>query len=91
MTLAVVQQKGQVTIPIQIRKRLGLRKGVLVSFVETEKGIVISPQETIAMDALDKIGKALKQKGITLEKLMENGGTIREKLIKRDYNLTNHK
>ena len=87
MTLAVVQQKGQVTIPIQIRKKLGFKKGVLVSFVETERGVVISPQETIAMDALDKIGKALKQKGIALEKLMENSRTIRKKLIKRDYNL----
>ena len=88
MTLSVIQEKGQVTIPVQIRKKLGLKKGGLVAFVETEKGIVISPQETIAMEALDKIGKALKDKGVTFEELMKNGREIRGRLIKRDYNLT---
>ena len=88
MTLSVIQEKGQVTIPVQIRKKLGLKKGGLVAFVETEKGIVISPQETIAMEALNKIGKALKDKGVTFEELMKNGREIRGRLIKRDYNLT---
>lgn len=87
MTLSVVQEKGQVTIPAQIRKKLGLKKGALVAFVETEKGVVISPQEMIAMEAMGRIGKALKDKGLTLEELMKNGREIRGRLIKRDYNL----
>ena len=88
MTLSVVQEKGQVTIPAQIRKKLGLKKGVLVAFVETERGVLISPQEIIAMQALDKIGKALKDKGITLEELIKRGRETRGKLLKRDYRLS---
>jgi AbrB family looped-hinge helix DNA binding protein len=58
--------KGQVTIPAEIRKKLGLKKGDLVAFVETEEGVLISPQEVIATQALDQIGQALKEKGVTL-------------------------
>ena len=87
MTLCIMQEKGQITIPAQIRKKLGLKKGALVSFIETAKGVIISPQEIIAMEAMDKIGKVLKKRGITLEELMKNGRAIRKKLIKRDYSL----
>ena len=87
MTLSIVQSKGQITIPAQIRKNFGLKKGALVAFIETTKGIIISPQETIAMETMDKIGNALKKKGITLNELMKNGRDVRGKLIKRDYNL----
>ena len=54
--LSVVQEKGQVTIPAEIRKKWGLKKGDLVAFVETEQGVMISPQEVIATQALDQIG-----------------------------------
>ena len=43
--LARVQEKGQVTIPSQIRKKLKLKKGDLVVFEETETGIMISPRK----------------------------------------------
>jgi antitoxin PrlF len=85
--LSVVQEKGQVTIPVEIRRRLGLKKGDLVAFVETEQGVLISPQEIIAMDALDQIGEVLKEKGLTLEELMESGREIRGKLLEKEYKL----
>ena len=40
--LSVVQEKGQVTIPVEIRRKLGLEKGDLVAFVETEQEEVFS-------------------------------------------------
>ena len=46
--LSKVQRKGQVTIPAGIRKKLGLKKGDLVAFVETEQGVLISPQDNVA-------------------------------------------
>jgi AbrB family looped-hinge helix DNA binding protein len=52
LRLSVIQEKGQVTIPTDIRKRLGLKKGDRVSFIETEQGVLISPQEVVAIDAL---------------------------------------
>ncbi|MBI3734737.1 MAG: AbrB/MazE/SpoVT family DNA-binding domain-containing protein [Chloroflexi bacterium] len=83
--LSVVQEKGQVTIPTEIRKKLGLKKGDRVSFVETDRGVLISPQEVVALDALEKIGQLLKENGLTLEELMASGRETRGQLIKEKY------
>ncbi len=82
-----VQEKGQVTIPREIREKLDLKKGDLVTFVETDEGIVIKPAEVVVSDALDEIGRALKEKGISLEKLMKRGREIRGELIEEEYNI----
>lgn len=83
-----VQEKGQVTIPAEIRRRLGLTKGDLVTFQETKEGIVIKPAEVIVSEALEEIGRALKERGIELEELIERGREIRGKIIAREYGLT---
>jgi AbrB family looped-hinge helix DNA binding protein len=37
--LVRVQEKGQVTIPTEIRKKLGLKRGDLVAVMETPDGV----------------------------------------------------
>jgi hypothetical protein len=44
-------------------------------------------KDIIAMDALDRIGEALKEKGLTLEELMESGREIRDKLLEKEHGL----
>jgi AbrB family looped-hinge helix DNA binding protein len=87
LKLSVVQEKGQVTIPSEIRKKLGLKKGDLVAFVETEQGVLISPQEVIAAESLDQIGQILREEGLALEDLIESGREIRGKLVEEEYGL----
>ena len=72
-----VQEKGQVTIPLEIRQKLNLKKGDLVTFIVTDEGVLIRPVEVVVASALDEIGRALKEKGITLEELLESLGTAR--------------
>ena len=38
-----ITQKGQVTIPISIRKKLGLKTGQKVAFTDRGKDVVIEP------------------------------------------------
>lgn len=83
-----IQEKGQVTIPRDIRKKLALKKGDLVTFVETDKGVIIKPAEVIVTDSLDLIGEALKEKGLSLDQLLERGREIRGELIEEEYGLT---
>ena len=71
--LVRVQEKGQVTLPADVRRRLGLKKGDLVAIVETDAGVLIAPQEVVATRLLDRIGKALREKGLSLEDLIESG------------------
>lgn len=87
--MSVVQEKGQVTIPAELRRKLGLKKGDLVAFIETDDGLLISPREVVAATALEQIGAALREKGITLEELMESGREIRGDLIEELYGLVN--
>jgi AbrB family looped-hinge helix DNA binding protein len=65
-TYTRIQEKGQVTIPTKIRRKLNLRKGDMVMLVETEAGVLIKPAELIVSEAFDRIGEALKADGITL-------------------------
>ena len=47
-------------------EKLNLKKGDLVTFVETENGVLIKPAELVAVEALAEIGRALKAKGYSL-------------------------
>ncbi len=43
MSTATVTTKGQITIPADVRRRLGLESGDRVEFVEMEGGFAIKP------------------------------------------------
>jgi AbrB family looped-hinge helix DNA binding protein len=83
--LAMVQKKGQVTIPIELRRKLGIEEGGVVAFVETEDGVLISPRQVLTMQALDRIGEVLKERGLSLEELIESGREIRAHIVEEEY------
>jgi bifunctional DNA-binding transcriptional regulator/antitoxin component of YhaV-PrlF toxin-antitoxin module len=87
LRLGRAQQRGQVTTHIELRRQLGIEEGGVVAFVETENGILISPQEVLAMDALDRVGKVLEDQGVSLEELIESGRDIRGEMVEEDYGL----
>ena len=85
--LVRIQEKGQVTLPADIRRRLGLKKGDVVAVEETADGVLITPQELIASRALSEIGKALKEQGLSLEEMIERGRVIRGQLLYEMYGI----
>jgi AbrB family looped-hinge helix DNA binding protein len=85
--LVRVQEKGQVTIPSEIRRKLKLKKGDLVMFVETDAGVVIKPAEILVSSALDEIGRVLEAKGIKLDELLDHGRERRGELIESENGL----
>jgi AbrB family looped-hinge helix DNA binding protein len=82
-----VQDKGQVTLPAELRRRLGLKKGDLIAFVETEAGYLLSPKVAVAMKALDQMGDALREKGVSLDEWIESGRQVRGRLLKKHYGI----
>jgi AbrB family looped-hinge helix DNA binding protein len=82
-----VQEKGRVTIPLEIRQKLNLKKGDMVTFVETADGVMIIPVEIVTSQTLTQIGQGLKQRGVELSELMDRGRELREGLIKDEYYL----
>ncbi len=85
--LVRVQEKGQVTVPATIRERLGIKKGDLVAIEETAGGILITTQQVVATQALDRIGAALREQGVDLDDLIESGRAERDHLLSELYDL----
>ena len=66
MPIATVTSKGQITIPAQVRKRLGLRPGSKISFEECNGAYLIAPADA---DPLEKLWGCLRHDGppVTVE------------------------
>jgi AbrB family looped-hinge helix DNA binding protein len=88
---ARVRDRGEITLPPVIRRRLNLKKGDRVSFVETDNGVLIKSAHEIVDEGLAEIGASLTAKGITLEEMIERGRVIRESIIAEEYGLTEPK
>jgi AbrB family looped-hinge helix DNA binding protein len=86
--LVRMQEKGQVTIPTEIRKKLGLKRGDLVAVVETPEGVFITPQQVLATKAFDSIGNILKGQGVSLKELIDSGQQLRTDLLQETYGIT---
>lgn len=85
--LVRIQEKDQVTPSSKVRQKLGLKKGHLVAIVETPEGALIAPQEVLAARALDRIGEALREQGLSLDEMIESGRRERAQIIKEKYGI----
>lgn len=83
--LTRIQEKGQVTLPADLRRKLGLKKGDLVAVTETPAGVLITPQEVVATQALAEIGDILKEQGLSLEDMLERSRVVREQVFEEQY------
>ena len=89
--LVRVQEKGQITLPAGMRRKLGVKKGDLVAVIETEEGVLITAQEVLGARALAEMGRILKENGLDLDKLIASGREVRGSLIEEKYGLSEDK
>jgi AbrB family looped-hinge helix DNA binding protein len=52
MEMAKVTSKGQITIPVDVRRRLGLNEGSRILFIEHEDGFFVVNENRIEMSAM---------------------------------------
>ena len=74
-----MREKGQVTIPVNIRESLHLSKHSLLSIAKVGNGILLMPGSSVFEDTSAQFSKAAKEKGITLEHLLKDLKNIRHK------------
>lgn len=80
------QDRGVITIPQSVRERLGIKKGSTIAFVENDEGRVeIRVVEDAFIAAIDEIGDALKERGMTMAQWLAAGSKNRKKLFKQLY------
>ena len=74
-----MREKGQVTIPADLRESLHLSKDSLLSMARVGDGILLTPKPSVFESASGKFSKAAKEKGITLSNLLKDLKKIRHK------------
>ena len=80
-----VQKKGQVTIPVEIREKLGIEEGDLVAFEDTDYGVVLKPQEVFSRQDLERFEVALREQGFSFEDYCNFPQRTTEKSPKEEY------
>lgn len=68
MESGIVTIKGQVVIPSKIRKRLGIKKGTKVCFIERDEDVVLRP---LTKDYFEKMAGLLRTGGQLAKGLLE--------------------
>lgn len=71
MTLAKVTSKGQVTIPLEIRQKLGLEAGSRIDFVLTGEGRVIVEPVHSSVKSLEGVFHNARQKPVSLAEMQD--------------------
>jgi AbrB family looped-hinge helix DNA binding protein len=74
-----MREKGQITIPVNIRESLHLSKDSVLSVSRVGDGILLTPKPSVFELVSDKFSKAAEKKGITLEVLLKDLKNIRHK------------
>ena len=72
-----MREKGQITIPANIREALHLSRDSVLSVSRVGDGILLTPKPSIFESVAEKFSKSAKTKGITLEKLLKDLKEIR--------------
>ena len=81
----LIQKKGQLTVPIALRRKYDLEEGGVVELIEEENGFRLIPRLVLVEESLDKIGKILKKKGVSLNQLISGGREVRKDLFREKY------
>lgn len=67
-----MREKGQVTIPLEIRESLHLSKDSLLSIARVGDGILLAPKSSVFESVSAKFSKMAEGKGITLQNLLKD-------------------
>ena len=73
-----MREKGQVTIPADIRESLHLEKDSMLSVVKVGDAILLTPKSSVFGAVSPKFSHAAKDKGITLGGLLKNLKKVRQ-------------
>lgn len=82
-----VMENGSIELPDWFRQKYNIQPGDEVGFLETEAGLLVAPRVELVNQLLDQLGDGLRDRGVTLDELMESGREIRGEMLKEDYGI----
>lgn len=85
MPVVKLRERGQVTIPYEYRKDLGIGKEDVLNVLKIGDVLILVPRQ-LSGDALSrKIEGAMKKRGLTLDNLLSNLREQRKRYSKETY------
>lgn len=85
MPIVKIRERGQLTIPAELRKDLGLEENDALNMIKVGDAIVLT-QKRLAGDALSqKIKKTMDKKGLTLDDLLKDLRDQRKRYTKEEH------
>ena len=82
-----VYSKGQVTIPVKIRKSLNIGEGTRLSFLQLGEVILLSPRRLVVPGAQREIAWIMEKEGVTLRELLEGLEEERLRYDREEYGI----
>lgn len=57
-----IRRKGQITLPVELRRALGIKEGSELIFIQTKEGVVLKPlKKTIVRESAGALGTGSKE------------------------------
>jgi AbrB family looped-hinge helix DNA binding protein len=85
MPIVKIRERGQLTIPAELRNDLGLAENDALNMIKVGDALILT-QKRLAGDALSqKMGKAMKKKGLTLDDLLKDLKSQRKRYTKEAH------
>jgi len=85
MPIVKIRERGQLTIPYEYRKELGLEKEDVLNIIKIGEVLVLTPRQFAGDKVSKKIEVAMKKKGLKLQDLLSNLRTQRKRYSQEVY------
>jgi AbrB family looped-hinge helix DNA binding protein len=85
VTTTRIGEKGQLTVPKQFRKDLGLGTGAPFAVLRLGDGLVLLPEQQRFEHLCERVGAALTRVGVTPEVLLASLHEARKRVYARRY------
>lgn len=82
-----VRERGQFTIPAEIRREMGIEEGDVFSLIQLGDTLVATRKKLVAPEVAEAVEGLMREQGVTLADLLEGLDKQREAYVREKYGL----
>ncbi len=80
-----VRDRWQMTLPADIRRKIGLRRGDIFTVVQVGDTVILTRKKLVVPDLADKVAQIIAEQGVTLDELLDELDTQRRRYREEKY------